>query len=447
MGEIWDDVLTTQKERDALIQAIDADKELCATEHKKRHPAECPECWPRLINRIRDRYLNSSTREWFSGRRLFLQELDTMFADARDRSVTIDDIDNRIQAEKLDWSREKLKNLGLVSATDSPDTVKTLLNDKEKPIDQLIPALRTAISKDADDSQKAFQEFTSKMVAATSPEAKVEAYVETFFQTKNDPQGAAKCQKYIDMVRSGTSMSDVVALMIRERQAQGIKKQEKQFFLRRKDELTRAKAANEAAKAKKAKAKQDRIRAAAAAAQEYDLPPCVNCKKPLDEQSLKYCPICVTLSEVYGFSDIAPTYFCSDNCWEDGIQSHLTDAGHVCAGGDGFTQTSGDLSGAGYCKECVLDHKVESFFCGLQCFDANFQDHRENVHIPKRDKVGEIYEDENDLEFTSNDDSQYRARKIEDHWIPVGDAVKEWVKKLGATYTPTSIPAITASND
>ncbi|KAH6651816.1 hypothetical protein BKA67DRAFT_537669 [Truncatella angustata] len=431
MGEIWDELLATQREREFLKTAMNGYKQLCVTEHKKRSPLECEECWPRLINRIRDRYLNSSSKEWFSGRRQFLQELDTMFAEARERKRNIIDISTRIDAEKEEWCREKLRNLGLTLATDQPDAVNRVLNDKSKPVEQLVSELKAIWSRDAGETEQAFKDFTAKLEAAGSPEAKREVYVEVFFQPNNDPQGAARCKKYIDMVRGGTCISDVVALMVRERQSQVGKKEERQRHLRRKDELTRAKAANEAAKAKKAKAKQDKIRAAQAAAQEHDLPPCTNCKKRLDDQNLQYCDFCVTLSEVYGFQDRSPTYFCSDACWQEGIEPHIKEAGHVCSG-DGFRGGS-TTEKPGYCKECILDHKVESFFCCLECFDEHFQEHREKVHMPKRDNIGEIYEDEDDLVHTSND--QYRARKIEDHWIPIEDAVQQWAKKLGATYT------------
>lgn len=325
MGEIWDDVLATQKEKDTLRNAINADKETCANEHQKRHPVECEECWPRIINRIRDRYLNSSTREWFSGRRLFLQELDTMFAEARERKRTIVEIDERIQTEKEEWCRDKLKTLGLASATDRPATINSVLNEKSKPFEELVSDLREILSKDPSDSQQAFKDFTEKLEAAKSPDAKIEVYVETFFPPQSDSEGALSCKKYIDMVRGGSSMSEAVTTMVRDRQFQGSKKEEKQFYLRQKDELTRAKAANDAAKAKKAKAKQDRARAAAAAAQEHDLPPCTNCGKKLDDQALRICDFCVALSEVYGFAERSPTYFCSESCFEAGIVcGHIT---------------------------------------------------------------------------------------------------------------------------
>lgn len=449
MGEIWDDILSSKKEQEALSEAINADKERCTTEHKQRHPVACAECWPRIINRMRDRYLNSSTKEWFSGRRAFLQELDTMFAEAREHKITIDAIDQRIKAEKLEWVRDKLKALGLASATDRPEEVKALLNDPDKTVPQLISELRTVLSRDSADSEKAFQDFIARLGVAVSPEGKIEIYIETLFQTKNNPEGAAKSQKYIELVRTGTSVCEVINLMVRDRQSQDTKKGQQQYYEKRKVELTRAKVANDAAKAKKAKAKQDRLRAAAAAAQEYDLPPCAKCKNIVDPQNLHFCSLCVTLSELYGFSERSSTYFCSEECWDTGLTPHSDEVGHRCAGGDGFRRTEGATSqGAGFCKECLTEHKVETYFCCLQCFDENFQAHRENVHMPKRDKVGEIYEDEDDLDYASSNSLQYRAKRIEDHWIPLEIAVKQWADKLGATHNaPGGISEATASKD
>ncbi|KAF3000004.1 hypothetical protein E8E14_002493 [Neopestalotiopsis sp. 37M] len=386
---------------------------------------------------MRDRYLNSSTKEWFSGRRVFLQELDTMFAQALEKKATVGAIEQRIQTEKIDWVRDKLKNLGLASATDRPEDIKALLNDQEKPVPQLISELQTVLSSDKMDSEKVFNDFMARISAATSPEAKIDIYIETLFQTKNDPESATKCQKYIDLVRAGTSVSEVITLMVRDRQSHGDRKERQQFFEKRKVELTRAKVANDAAKAKKAKAKQDRLRAAAAAAQEYDLPPCAKCDGVLDTQSLHYCPLCVTLNELYGFPECSSTYFCSDECWQSGILPHRAKAGHACAGGDGFKQSEeseAEMHASGFCKECIEDHKVETYFCSLKCFDDNFQAHRENVHVPKREAGGEIGEDEKDLAYTSSDSSRYRAKRIEDHWIPLDDAVKQWAHKLGGTY-------------
>ncbi|ETS84923.1 hypothetical protein PFICI_02948 [Pestalotiopsis fici W106-1] len=437
MGEIWDDILSSNKEQEALAKAVEADKDRCITEHKLRHPHLCPECWPRVINRMRDRYLNSSTKEWFSGRRVFLQELDTMFAQAREKKATLDAIEQRIQAEKVDWVRDKLKSLGLASATDRPDTIKALLNGQEKPVPQLISELRTVFTNDKMDSEKLFEDFMARVSAATSPEAKIEIYVETLFQTKHDPEGAAKSQKYIDLVRNGTSVSEVITLMARDRQSQGDMKEQQQFYEKRKVELTRAKVANDAAKAKKAKVKQDKLKAAAAAAQEYDLPPCAKCEGVLDTQSLEFCPLCVTLNELYEIPECSSTYFCSDECWQSGILPHRAKAGHACAGGEGFRSaedSEADMHAAGFCKECIHDHKVETYFCSLRCFDDNFQAHREIVHFPKRDTDGEIYEDEKDLAYTSSDRLHYRAKRIEDHWIPLDDAVREWANKLGARY-------------
>jgi hypothetical protein len=86
-----------------------------------------------------------------------------------------------------------------------------------------------------------------------------------------------------------------------------------------------------------------------------------------------------------------------------------------------------------FCVECVLDLEIDSLFCSPRCLDRNFQPHREEIHLPKREHMGEIGDDEKDLEYSPEDKSSYRARKIEDHFILLDDTMQEYVHKMGAT--------------
>ncbi|KAI1851885.1 hypothetical protein JX266_002738 [Neoarthrinium moseri] len=442
MGDLWDDLAVTQKERQQLTDSVQAIKDSCAKEHNKKHFGECPECWPRLINTIRDRYLNSSTKEWFSGRRLFLQELDTLFTQALAQKVGIAAIEQRIEDEKKEWYRDKLKSLGLVSAAKNSEQTKALqnlLSDRDMPVDDLIPALRSTISDGPIANQEAFDVFADRLKAAKTPQDKTDVYVDMFFQPQHDPEGAAKSQKYIEMLRNGAPLSDVINTMLRDRQANKGVQEQKLALQKQIEELRRAKAAHESDKAKKAKIRQDKADAAAAAEQQYKLPPCDSCGRPGNDQGYSACNYCLALSEVYHIPDRPMTIFCSDECWDNGAVKHDREA-HSCASGSGciLLQEGEDVDmdqhnrTRGFCQECVLDHQIESIFCSLQCLDANFQKHREDVHIPKRDGAGQIGEDEVDLEYASEDKTKYRARKIESHWTPLDDALKEFTQKTGA---------------
>lgn len=95
-----------------------------------------------------------------------------------------------------------------------------------------------------------------------------------------------------------------------------------------------------------------------------------------------------------------------------------------------------DMDGEGhlalFCQECVESLKLPSLFCSPRCFNANFQRHREQVHLPARAKRDIEMDDEKMLEFSSEDKSTYRARKLEDHFITLDDAVGEYQERTGA---------------
>lgn len=327
MGELWDELADARKEKQLLAEAVAEIKGLCSKEHNKNHFGECPECWPRLINRVRDRYLNPSTKAWFSGRRLFLQELDTLFTQALEQDpINLAQIEKRIEDEKKEWYRDKLKNLGLVSAARTPaeaQALQQILDDRNIPVPQVATNLRGALGDIANESGEAFDMFMDRLKGAKSQEEKTEVYVDMFFQPQRDPEGAAKSQKYIEMLRGGRSLSDVISAVLRDRQTNNGVQDQKDSLREKISELERAKAAHEAGKAKKAKIKQDKANAAAAARPLLNLPPCAVCGNAIDEQNFQPCFTCITLSEVYHVLGHPPAVFCSNECIERGFVGAL----------------------------------------------------------------------------------------------------------------------------
>lgn len=322
MLEPWDEVISLQRERQLCADDVQAIQSSCLTDHGKKHPIECPDCWNRLVNRIRDRYLNSASKEWFSGRRPFLLELDTLFSKAHSREVDLKAIEQRILDEKREWYRDKVKVLGLQHATKSPSEEQVLqqrLNDRSIPTDQLISELRRAFSDGAVQNEEAFNGFIERLRLASTPQARVDAYVDIFFQPNHDPSGAAKSHKYIDMVRNAVPISDIINAIIRDRHAAERDRNEKQISHRQNveklEELKRAKAAHELDKSKRDKARQDKARAAAALAddQQHNLSPCLACSKIPDPQDFIICPLCQILGELFHLR-IKPAIFCSEEC-------------------------------------------------------------------------------------------------------------------------------------
>ncbi|KAI1417143.1 hypothetical protein F5Y13DRAFT_152078 [Hypoxylon sp. FL1857] len=440
MLEPWDEEIALQKERQLCADDVQTIKVSCVKDHGKKHPIECPDCWTRLLNRIRDRYLNSASREWFSGRRPFLLELDTMFSKAHTFEIDLKTIEQRIFDEKKEWYRDKVKNLGLQHAAKSPSEERTLqqrINDRSIPADQLASELREAFSDGAVQNQEALNGFIERLKLAQSSQARNDAYVDIFFQPSHDPSGAARSQKYIDMIRNGGPIAEAISAMIRDRHSAKGDQEQKQALHKKLEELKRAKAAHELDKARRDKARQDRARAAAPTINQHDLPPCSVCSKTPDVQDFIICPLCQILSAYYGLR-IEPVIFCSQECEDQRYESHVNGA-HECASGQGCVRLHDEdveMDDGGtvlvFCRECVETLGIPSTFCSSRCFNENFQHHRDNVHLAEWKSTQHGTNDENQLEFDSADKTRYQARKIEEHLVTFDDAMTEWQRKTGA---------------
>ena len=87
-----------------------------------------------------------------------------------------------------------------------------------------------------------------------------------------------------------------------------------------------------------------------------------------------------------------------------------------------------------FCRECLVDIKSHAaVFCSPRCYEHNFQGHREQVHLPERRKTGREVNDRSKLEFESASEDKYRPLKVEEHFITMDDALKEYADRTGAT--------------
>jgi len=327
MLDPWDELETLRKGRlasYACMREINATKDTCKREHRKNHPVECQECWTVLIDHLRDRYLNSALKEWFSGRRVFLQELDDLFAKARQREVDFKTIEQRITDEKKEWFRDKARNLGLHLAAKSPAEARVIqqkIYDREIASDQLLSEIRVCLGMDSDSYEELYAAFLEQVKPNQTLAGRNKAYIEALFQPQRDPEGAAKSQKYIDMIAGGKPVGEVIATMSRDRQSSKVDVEQKQRLQKKLEELRRAKAAHELDKAKRDQARQAKVQAAMAAQSEaHHLPSCSLCKKAVDPQNIFACSMCQILAESFNVLE-KPTLFCSATCRDEGYVS------------------------------------------------------------------------------------------------------------------------------
>ncbi|KAI2632972.1 hypothetical protein GGS21DRAFT_150169 [Xylaria nigripes] len=441
MLDPWDELEALQKgQRESLTCArdLDAIKDTCIREHDKGHVTKCSECWTQLIHRLRDRYLNSAIKEWFSGRRSFLQELDDLFAKARQREIELSVIEQRIADEKKEWFRDKVRSIGLQSVTRSPIEARALqqrLGDRDIQANELAAVVREYLGMEAGISE-AFDIFLKQVKTAQAPTARAHAYIDALFHPQSDPAGAARSQKYIDMIGEGKPVAEVIGAMARDRQSAKGELDQKQMLQKKFEELRRAKTAHELDRAKRDQIRQEKAQEALRSPQ-YTLPPCSVCKTAINTQGFYACPLCQVLAEYYVLDE--PTLFCLEPYHKGSYEAHMN-ASHACASGpncgtlhDSDSEMEIDGPTEVFCRECLEDLSRESIFCSSRCFETNFQRHRDNVHIPERTKREVQVDDEGQLQLDQEDRTRYSAKKIEEHLISLHTATNSWQQKMGAS--------------
>ncbi len=94
-------------------------------------------------------------------------------------------------------------------------------------------------------------------------------------------------------------------------------------------------------------------------------------------------------------------------------------AAHKCLNSDDVRHTELTLEGAlldpCLCRECVDSLKLATTYCSPPCAEADFQRHRESVHMPARESRGMIVIDGDSLVYADDEHTKYHAKDIRDH--------------------------------
>ncbi|KAK0628173.1 hypothetical protein B0T17DRAFT_522011 [Bombardia bombarda] len=427
----------------------------CAVDHGEKRVIECPECFEKLLEAARSRYLNSEDQEWFSSRRAFLQELDTMFADAKEYQLDPRTIDHRIQEERSRWYAENVRGSLLRLMVEDPIGREAVFEKLEEPPAELASLARdiaNILSKGLSPEADAVG-LPDRLATAKDPAAQLVVLREGFFSRggagSGDQAVPADHQKYLDMLSHRLSMEQVVDRILEERQTAIGAREQTERLKRRLDELKRARAAHELQKTRKA-----RNRASFAEQRVpdelYRLPPCTVCGDMPSTGDFFCCPICAIL--VAHEVQQKPTVYCSPECEEKGHPSHAEV--HTCASGDECIQqqqeqhpeedidmqdddgNSGSSSSSKlcFCTECVSSAKIPTMWCSPKCAHENFQWHREEVHIPTRQRLSLVVTDRDRLTYSEENGGgggadmgrRYYAKDIRSHITMYDAAVRTW---------------------
>ncbi|KAH8886867.1 hypothetical protein GQ53DRAFT_727476 [Thozetella sp. PMI_491] len=460
MAEPWYLLGLCKAKRVALAKQAQQIRQDCAKNHEKRHIVECEECYPKLLSAIRDRYLCSQDTEWFTGRRAFLKEIDTMFTEAMEYKFHPNKVEARIEDEKKKWMRESMKQLlNNIDDVLTKDALLDRLNDKDMSMEDLITDLDLAMGRDDPTSEEWLEEILDHLSSAKSGPERNQVCIESFLvEAKGQPVPADR-EKYVAMLNQGKTMDQVIEQAVVDQKAMESAQAKKKELEERLDFFRRAKTAHGAKKAKKAAAKQERENRAKNREKDrekergrgqdterqhptvppefFKQPPCHACGGQVSlAQGLRCCAVCQLFA---GWSVQESTVFCSEKCFHNprkGKKAHART--HTCAAGaacvslqDEDVDMDRQISLV-FCKECVDSLKLPTVFCSINCYAANFQRHRERVHLPARERGGTTRDDENELVYDDSAKTRYRPRDVRGGVKAWYEAVTGWEAQFHA---------------
>ncbi len=89
-----------------------------------------------------------------------------------------------------------------------------------------------------------------------------------------------------------------------------------------------------------------------------------------------------------------------------------------------------------FCKECIDMLKRPTVYCSIQCYEGNFQKHREGVHLPGRVKAGYERDDAGQLEYEDAQKTKYHAKDPRSSVRSWNEAASEWERRFNVDFRP-----------
>ncbi|KAH6855225.1 hypothetical protein B0I37DRAFT_395390 [Chaetomium sp. MPI-CAGE-AT-0009] len=484
--------LAASKSKDFAVRAAQISSS-CQGQHGDHESlVSCPQCYELLLDALRARYLSSPSstsntgaskdqpQEWFTSRTAFLSTLNLLIDSAKDYQISPKAIDDHVQEERSRWYAERVRSSLLRLMVEDPSGRGVVFEKLEDLSTATAGGDPVALAREVAEilskgplapEQGAEGHLPERVAAASDGIGKVEVLRDAFFKAE-DGTVPEDHQKYLDMLlHHGLSMEQVVDRILDERQTATGAREQTDKLNQRLDELRRARAAHEAQKTRKAQ-RRESLAQQKIHDELYDLPSCAVCGQAPRTEDYFTCSICTILAGAG--AQPKQTVFCSERCEQQGHATHAET--HTCASAldciqlHPATTTTTDQNPKQeeeeedtpmadapppppptelrFCTECLTALKQPTTWCSLACADANFQAHREGVHLPGRARLGLRAEggegaegdDEAQLEYYSPSSSfssslkggseeggkRYRARDIAALTTGLGEAVREW---------------------
>lgn len=150
MNEVWDLVRHSHEENEKLRNDVHKIAQSCLTTHRKKTVIECPPCYGRIVDRCKQRYLNTEEVEWFTGRKPFLKSIDTVLTGMKAYHKDRSKLRQVIRDEKRKYYIDKVRNTVIKATAEvslGADTLAEMLGSRNFPLKDLIDQIRLALQR------------------------------------------------------------------------------------------------------------------------------------------------------------------------------------------------------------------------------------------------------------------------------------------------------------
>lgn len=403
LPEHWSELNAARSQRSLCAADVEKLKSSCVQDCGKKHVAECNDCYGKVLERMRKRYLESQEREWFSQRRAFLQELDDLFTDAKDHKGSLQAIEAHINSEKEAWYRWVIRRhpdfLEVAEHNAPLEEMKEMLGDPDRSREELVAMMWQGVGKPENWSEK-LDTFVKKWSELKDkPDELKQLYITEFFKRGSDGAVLDNAQSYLDeyLASDSLTLEQIVGRIVDDNYRSKSSQGQRDAHTSRLDELRRAKTAFE----QKRKESKALLRQTQAKSELYDLPPCTVCRRTVSIDDVFSCSLCQTIVQMGGGGKL--TVYCSEDCYHKGqvsgtklapsmasvlnilqedhiVKQHDCSAGEQCVQlTDEDAEMTDDTTQAVLCKQCIGDRRA-TVYCSQRCASERLAAHMREAH-------------------------------------------------------------------
>lgn len=318
--ELWTGLISSRRQRQKCADDVEELKRACEKDCAKQHVIQCEGCYHKVLERMRQRYADSTDPEWFSERKAFISELDGVFNDAKQYRNTVSGIEARVEAEKEAWYRwvfRKHPEYLQVSEDGPPlEVLREMLDDPECNRTDLIAAMWRGVGK-TDNWQPKLEEFVEKVNGLAGHEEELrKLYLSRFFldEAGNPVEHADECTRAFKQNQQKTIQGIATQIALENQRARSSQPQ-RDNHVKRLDELRRAKTAFEQNRMQ-AKRLQNQAQSMPIKEEFKVLPRCVSCKNVVAREDVISCSLCQTYLQMGGNGGL--TLYCTVDCYQEG---------------------------------------------------------------------------------------------------------------------------------